>query len=77
MKTKQQALANPEPGDRWRKGQGTLKLTNLSADRIVYEANRLGIRIKHGRPMDESFRLWASNATYLGNETEAASEYVR
>lgn len=74
MKTKQQALANPELGDRW--GQEStgreLDINFVNNGQVYFTSTTHPM----GRMTIEKFRqqVEAEHATYLGNETEAAGE---
>ncbi len=67
MRSKEEALAKPLVGDRWRKGKGELTLTKFSDISLGYRATGMKpINSKNCDPLPVNFRRWAANAEYLG-----------
>lgn len=70
MKTKAEAIANPEAGDRWER-DGCLKVLAIvprwQAERIMIIHQGKGKSRKQVQyAYFDGFRRWAANATYLG-----------
>lgn len=72
MKTKAEALANPERGDWWRTTHLRRIVVGFLRRRVVVQTTGTGRTPATENIMGSYFRRWAAGAEYLGNEGDNA-----